>query len=461
MPLKFEENFEGTSWANRTFFYFCLFSSLLIIFLLVFISFTAIYPDFTIPNGPHYNTTELRNMGFFDNERYLISALVQSLAATIALVITLSLVAVQLAAQSYSARVIDVYKNNPDMWILLSIYIAVIFYGLGLLKVIDVGVAGINMELAIFAAYFLGFFAFMCLVPYMLKTLNLLKPSTIITLLAIDITKEKVLTSINAEDNTSSKIDPVQPIADMANSALERNDYATVRDGLTTIKNSTIHMLENIHFNSDEEKDLAEHILKHLQRIGIQAVKKENEDSTLSAITCINEIGIKTAERKLKEFTVSALEMLKNIGTKAVDKKLELAVKKVVLALWDIGTKAAGKELNLVTETAVQAIWDVGAKAEDENLETIAEWVASALWNVGWEAAVKDLDLAVETTVQALRDVGIKVAEDKSEKETLYIENGLEALMKKAKEKGWTEITKEIKEAIQTIEYAKSNKSNI
>ncbi len=86
-------------------------------------------------------------MGFFDNERYLISALVQSLAATIALVITLSLVAVQLAAQSYSARVIDVYKNNPDMWILLSIYIVVIFYGLGLLKVIDIGVAGINWNL--------------------------------------------------------------------------------------------------------------------------------------------------------------------------------------------------------------------------------------------------------------------------------------------------------------------------
>ncbi len=62
--------------------------------------------------------------------------------------------------------------------------------------------------------------------------------------------------------------------------------------------------------------------------------------------------------------------------------------------------------------------------------------------------------------MQALRDVGIKVAEDKREKETLYIENGLKALMKKSKEKGWTEIMKEIREAFQAIENAKKNYSN-
>lgn len=49
--------FEGPSWSNRIFFYFCLFSFLLIIFLLVFIGFAAINPDFAIPNRPHYNTT--------------------------------------------------------------------------------------------------------------------------------------------------------------------------------------------------------------------------------------------------------------------------------------------------------------------------------------------------------------------------------------------------------------------
>lgn len=94
-------------------FYFCLFSFTLIAFLIVYAVFKAIDFNYTIPHNPQYNTSQLSDMGFFDNERYLLSALVQSLAAVIALVITLSLVAVQLAAQSYSARVIDVYKRTP------------------------------------------------------------------------------------------------------------------------------------------------------------------------------------------------------------------------------------------------------------------------------------------------------------------------------------------------------------
>ncbi len=51
----------------------------------------------------------------------MLSALVQGEAAIVALVMTLSLVAVQLAAQSYSARVIEVFKRAPDLWILMGI----------------------------------------------------------------------------------------------------------------------------------------------------------------------------------------------------------------------------------------------------------------------------------------------------------------------------------------------------
>lgn len=69
-----------------------------------------------------------------DSARYMLSALIQSEAAIVALVVTLSLVAVQLAAQSYSARVIEVFRKAPDLWILMGIYGIAIFYGLGVLK---------------------------------------------------------------------------------------------------------------------------------------------------------------------------------------------------------------------------------------------------------------------------------------------------------------------------------------
>lgn len=50
-----------------------------------------------------------------DSARYMLSALVQTQAAIVAIVITLTLIAVQLTASAYSPRVIDIFKKNPDM----------------------------------------------------------------------------------------------------------------------------------------------------------------------------------------------------------------------------------------------------------------------------------------------------------------------------------------------------------
>ncbi len=403
-------------------FLFLLFSFLLIIFLLVFISFAAINPDFAIPNGPHYNTTELRNMGFFDNERYLISALVQSLAATIALVITLSLVAVQLAAQSYSARVIEVYKNNPDMWILLSIYIVVIFYGLGLLKVIDIGVAGINMEFAIFAAYFLGFFAFVCLVPYMLKTLDLLKPSTVIKLLAADITKEKILESVE-EDGEITEKDPIQPITDMINAALERNDYETVRNGLEGIKKRANEIIKNNYIDEDEEMKCSDHLIEHIERIGLQAIKKENEFSTISSIKTIEEMGTNAAEINLERTTLRTVRTLKILANAAFAKNYVFSTREIVRSVKEIGIKSSKQELKRVPVECVLTLNEIGMKQVDLKREWDIGITVNAIINI----CLKDRN-CVYISTNTFEKFGIKAIELKLDEAVLSISEGLKLL---------------------------------
>lgn len=52
--------------------------------------------------------------------RYMLSALVQSQAAIIAIIVSLTLIAVQHTASAYSPRVIRIFRDNPDMWILLG-----------------------------------------------------------------------------------------------------------------------------------------------------------------------------------------------------------------------------------------------------------------------------------------------------------------------------------------------------
>ncbi len=55
--------------------------------------------------------------------RYMLSALIQSQAAIVAIVVSLTLIAVQLTASAYSPRVIRIFRDNPDMWLLLGLYL--------------------------------------------------------------------------------------------------------------------------------------------------------------------------------------------------------------------------------------------------------------------------------------------------------------------------------------------------
>lgn len=156
-----------------------------------------------------------------DSARYMLSALIQSEATILAIVITLSLVAVQLAASSYSARIIDLFKNNPDFWLLIAIYAIAIIYGLGVLKQIN---SFSNLENYILSSYYLGIFALVALIPYILNTLKQLKPSTTIKMLAEKITKQ----NITVPDENG----PLQLVIDIVRGSLMKYDYETVRDGL-------------------------------------------------------------------------------------------------------------------------------------------------------------------------------------------------------------------------------------
>ncbi len=440
LPEKWKEYLDKPLWPNRIVFYLILFIAVLSVFGIAIFIFKNLFSDFSIVSNiayTQYNTTQLSDMGFFDNERYLLSALVQSLAAVIALVITLSLVAVQLAAQSYSARVIDVYKRNPDMWILLSIYIITIFYGLGLIKIIGLGILGNYMEGAIFGAYFLGFFAFVCLVPYMWKTLELLKPSAVIKLLAEEITKDNVLEPLT-EDGEISERDPIQPIIDMMNSALERNDYETLRNGLLAIKVAVNNIYETASFEGNEENMFSYHILSHIKRIGLQAANRKNEVTVgdtakniagiylkssekkheltqLIATIYIGEIGQETTEMKLKIITKRIVDLLGIIGKNAVNIQNEEVIKNIVLSLEKIATKSTEHELSGVVESVSESLALIGQKSVETKNENIANFIADRLGTIKieplWPVAKALGKIGIDAVENSLQDTAEIAAE--------------------------------------------------
>jgi hypothetical protein len=379
----------------------------------------------------------------------MLSALVQGEAAIVALVVTLSLVAVQLAAQSYSARVIEVFRRTPDLWILMGIYSVAIFYGLGVLKLINQDNIS-DFEIYISSAYYFGIFAFVALVPYMLKMFEMLKPSTVIDMLAEKITKENILSSIDKE---KPEKDPILPIIDIVRGSMMKYDTETVIDGLNVIGESTSCIFENETLSEDEEKEISEHVFNHLTRVGKLAISREDEVSTQQVITNLGENGITAAEQELKEAVWEAIRNINFIGTSAAENKLEASTEKTASYLEQIGKASVEKNLKIKSKEAGcwEAIYlkEIGVKAAEYKMENAVNVVLDSLGGLGSEAAKHNLKNTTLKIIAFIVDVRMEAAKKQLEGTKTTAVDALRWILSESN--GELEINQKIKEAFEKL----------
>ena len=341
-----------------------------------------------------------------NSARYMLSALVQSQAAIVAIVITLTLIAVQLTASAYSPRVIDIFKKNPDMWLLLGCYGVSIFYGFIVLKLVDgaegeavsqsaiwsIGSVSISFEFGASLAYWLGAFTFVALFPYMWNIISLLKLENIINRLAIEITKDNLL---NSEE------DPIQPIVDIVHGSIMKYDIETTRVGLNAV---TDHVLKII--NSDGEEKISGHFCKHLERVGKLAVSKTDEESTAEVIENLKFFGKSTAEKGLKYATAQTAEFLEAVGVTAAEKGLAVATWRAVESLEAVGVAAAEKSLENATPHVALYLGHFGKSTAEKGYNYTTKQTVWSLGAVGKVATEKGLENATKQVALSLGDIG-------------------------------------------------------
>jgi hypothetical protein len=322
-----------------------------------------------------------------NSARYMLSALVQSQAAIVAIVITLTLIAVQLTASAYSPRVIDIFKKNPDMWILLGCYGVSIFYGFIVLKLVEgeavsqsaiwsLGPISISFEFCVSLAYWLGAFTFVALFPYMWNIISLLKSENIIKRLAVKITRDKIL---------NSKEDPFQPIMDIIHGSIMKYDLETTRVGL---KQVTDQVLKSI--DLDSEGVISRRFCNYLHRIVKLSVSRADEDITSEGF---------------KNFVV--------FGKSNAEKGFKQAILRATWSISEVGIAAAKNGLEDVTGQAAESIGEVGIAAAKNGLEPTA---APFLSDVGIAAVENGLGRALDQVLESFRKVGIAAAENRLEK---------------------------------------------
>jgi hypothetical protein len=327
-----------------------------------------------------------------DSARYFLSALVQIQATILAIVVTLTLIAVQLVSSHYSTRVIDIFKTDPAIFLFLFFYGASIFFGLFTLLMIeaehpDTSISRLIGDRVMFA-YFFGFGTFAMLFPYVRAVFTILNPANIIKKLSYNIDKKNISKHIKSleehkKDQTKPiEEDPIQPIMDIIHGSIMKYDLETVRVGLKAVTDQMIEIID-----SDSQKEIITCLCDHFRRVRMLTVDKMDDEATGEVIKSLETFGKSTAKKNLGYATQKI--------TRSIELTGELAAKKG--ECFDASTGQAAESLKLVEKVAIE---------KGEKFKTVAVAIALSLSNVAIAAAENKRQWPTICAVSSLEEIG-------------------------------------------------------
>ena len=436
----------------------------------IFAVFAAVFSIILYIYSPLFTYTSI------DSVRFTLTAVVQGEATIIALVITLSLIVLQLTASSYSTRVIDIFKTSPAIWIVVGAYIAAIGYALTVLYFIDFiySSSTLYFDIVIWIAYFLAIFALGALIPYLLGSIEIMKSSTVIDRFAERITSENILAGVQESEKIigtdsndisysyiysdimrpviDTESDPVQPVIDIIHSSMMEYDYGTMRYGLNVLENYMIATLKNGRFER-EEGIVVKHIFTHLEKVGKLAASRDDEDSVMEVIITIYLIGKTAMENKIESVVGEAVNSIKNIGRLAINRELIDIRTSVTDLIGEIGRGAAQNELDFAASVAVNSLGIIAIKAAKHAQRGLEEtvWMGGTIYGIGKLAINQKLEQSVSSAVNSMGNMGRYTARNDLPKTTIRIVNYLSNLGIAALESEFSKNTNDVAEYLWEI----------
>lgn len=257
--------------------------------------------------------------GSIDSARYLLSALAQTQGAVVAIVISLTVVAVQVSSQAYSLRVTDLLLKYEFLWFMLFLYGLSIIYDVTLLnRINDSNIETLGAEVNV--SIFIAAIALWALFPYVKRTLERLRPQTMIRMLG------KHILSNNKGMFASNRSETVFPLFDTTKKAIRVDDIATARDGIREIEKVCCGVIIE-KLSEKDERTAVEYFCEQYQRTARIAFAQRDIDSAMEVSRSLERIGNSVIEKELSksraDSVISASEKLTDIGRLAIDQREE------------------------------------------------------------------------------------------------------------------------------------------
>jgi hypothetical protein len=265
-----------------------------------------------------------------ESARLLLSALIQSEATIIALVITLTLIAVQLTASSYTPRVANIFASSPHMYLLLGIYIISIAYSAILLQLVSgiEGIVPVHMEFWISGAYWLTIFLGFALIPYIFYILESFSPETFIQRMSIHLTKETIL--------QQEKNDFLNLIFDVTHNSIMKYDTTTIRSGLNLVTNQMNSQVSGKN-TLGENSEIVKLYGAHLERCARQAIDLHDEEVLSIILDQFESIGTHCAKNKYDNPTLQIISIISDVEKLIAIKEIPGSLNRVRELIRSIG----------------------------------------------------------------------------------------------------------------------------
>ena len=309
---------------------------------------------------------------------------VGALSGIFALVISLTLMVVQMSSQQYTHRIMDIHLKSLIFWALIVIYSGSIFYNVFMLGWLDLENSSSIPYISIYVeiSILLTFLSFIMLIPYFYITMRRLKPETVISKLLANI-DEDYLKRLYKE-GVPSKEDKMLPITEIIEKSISSGDHETARLGIDMIYTCyTSHFKKEYLFSSDveclfswdsvpgdDDKKLKDFLrdnfdigwaenAKILKSDGGKTISIFNDENAAEIIIDKKENGKLDIRADLSHYF---LKHILSIGREAIIRENENSMKQVLETFGKMGERAIRENLNISARKPVEYTEIIGSK---------------------------------------------------------------------------------------------------
>jgi hypothetical protein len=252
---------------------------------------------------------------------------VEGLSAIFAIVISLTLMAVQFASQQYTHRIMDLHIKSLTFWSVVLIYLGSLLYNVLMLGRLEAPVDIKYVEISML----LTALCFVMLIPYFFITMVRLRPETVINnlLTKLDANYLNTIKGYLEEGETRipGEADKMLPITEIIEKSIGSGDRGTARFGI-----GEIYKRYTSDLTKDNEAYVSPYFLGHILGIGREAIIETDDDSMVQVLDIFGKVGTHTIAQKMDYTTKMVLEDIDIIGFKVL-KDYDVATQQMINSL--------------------------------------------------------------------------------------------------------------------------------